>query len=334
MNPAILFQNPRYGAFAIVVVVMLVAVGLFVRSFLADKRKVRYGKMLVEKTEGAQKKALSVLLDAESRALKDTSRDKKLPFDLFHWSAIKRDLKRAGLPRFPPLVYLASVVVSWLVAMIIVDAPIYPIWAQAVVVFPAVYFLMRVNVLGMFIESRKLKMMIQLVIFIESTQRSITVGTSPDEAVNEAIRETEQPLRENLTAIKELLDLGFDFVEAIRMAADRVNLPEFDIFAASMAAQSKTGGSIGKVLLDVIEIARSRIDMQRKISTMTAEGRFNALLLGSLPIMLTLYLRHVQAKYFNAMWHGGMLGPTIFFLTLFGAVFGSWLAMKIAKVTI
>ncbi len=198
---------------------------------------------------------MTVILDAESRAMKNTGRDQKRPFDLVNWFSIKRDLKRAGLPRFPILVFLVALGLSLAVAMLILNVPIYPMWAQVLASFPPMFFLTRVSMIGMRIEGRRMKMMYQLIIFIESTQRAVSVGTSPDEAVAEAIRETEAPLKENLLAIKELIDLGYDFVDAINMASDKVNLPEFDIFAASMTAQSKTGGTIGNVLKEVVEIA-------------------------------------------------------------------------------
>lgn len=314
--------------------IVIAIVGFFLLSFLKGQKRDRYTKMLVDKTEEAQKRAMSVILDAESRAMKDSGRDQKRPFDLINWFSIKRDLKRAGLPRFPPLVFLAALAISAAVAIFIVAAPIYPIWAQIAAVYPAIFYLTRVNIIGMRIESRRMKMMNQLIAFIESTQRAVSVGTSPDEAVTEAIRETEEPLRENLMAIKELIDLGYDFVDAINLAADRVNLAEFDIFAASLTAQSKTGGTIGEVLKEVVDIARSRLDLQKKIATMTGEGRFNAMLLGSLPIMLTMYLRSAEPEYFEGMWEAGTIGALVFFATLTFAVFGAWLAMRIARIKV
>ena len=315
-------------------VVVLTIVTIFLAGFFRAQKKERYEKLLVDKTEGAQKRAMSVILDAESRAMKDTGRDQKRPFDIVNWWAIKRDLKRAGLPRFPPLVFLFALALSTAVSLLVLNMPIYPMWAQIVAVYPAMYFLTRVSILGMRMESVKMKMMAQLIIFIESVQRAVSVGTSPDEAVAEAIRETDTPLRENLTAIKELIDLGYDFVDAINLASDRVNLAEFDIFAASLTAQSKTGGTIGNVLKEVVDIARARMDLQKKIATMTGEGRFNAMLLGSLPILLTMYLRSAEPEYFDSMWDAGALGAALFLATIAGATFGAWLAMRIAKITV
>lgn len=315
-------------------IIVLTVATVFVTVFLRGQRKDKYSRMLIDKTEGAQKRAQSVILDVESRALKGAGRDQKRSFDLLNWFSVKRDMKKAGFPPFPPLVHLAALGFSALAAFLVVNAPIYPMWSQVLAIYPPMYYLTRVSLLGMRIESRRMRMTYQLILFVETVQRSVSVGTSPDEAVTEAIRETEDPLRSQLGAIKDLIDLGYDFIDAINLAADRVNLPEFDIFAASLTAQSKTGGTIGEVLKEVIDITRARMDLQTKIATMTGEGRFNAMLLGSLPIGLTMYLRTVQPDYFDTIWEAGTLGAVIFFMTLAFAVFGAFLAMRLARIKI
>jgi len=314
--------------------VVIAIVGSFLGIFLKSQRKDKYARLIVDKTEGAHKRAMSVILDAEARAMKDNGRDQKRPFDLVNWYSIKRDMKRAGLPNFPPLVFLFALGLSVVFALLILNMPIYPMWGQILAVFPPMFYLTRVSILGIRIDGRRMKMMYQLIIFIESTQRAVSVGTSADEAVVEAIRETEAPLRENLVAIKELIDLGYDFIDAVNLASDKVNLAEFDIFAASLTAQSKTGGTIGDVLREVIDISRSRVDLQKKIATMTGEGRFNAMLLGSLPILLTMYLRAAEPEYFDSIWDAGSLGAIIFIATIACALFGAWLAMRIARITV
>lgn len=327
--------DPRYLVMGITAVVVLSVIALFVRKFIRDQRRDKYLKALVSKTEAASKRAMSVILDAEARAMKGGGRDQTYQFEAVNWFAIRRDLKRASLPQLPILPFLVAGGLSYLIAAIIIAAPteIYPLWAVSLAIYGPVFLMVRYGLIGMRMDQQRMKMMDQLVIFIESVQRAVTVGTAPDEAVAEAIRDTEQPLRENLVAIKDLLDLGYDFIDAINMAADKVNLPEFDIFAASLTAQSTTGGSVGEVLKEVVEISRARMQLTKKIATMTAEGRFNALLLGALPIGLTMYLRYGQPDLAEAVW-GVQWGHWLYFAHLGMAVFGAWLAMKIAKITV
>lgn len=311
-----------------------VVVVTMTQRLIRSSGQERMAAILQSKQVGVSEKAASAILSAERQVSKGGGRSVKRPFDLINPKSISRDMKNAGLPGLPPLVFLVAGFLAFLVARFIVNAPIYPLHVQALALFPPMYFLVRRAILGTMIESRKMKARIQLIAFIESVQRAVSVGASPDEAVAEAIMDTEKPLRDTLMSVKELLDLGFDFIEAINLAAEQIDLAEFDIFAASLTAQASTGGTIGNVLRDVVEIARSRTDLTKKVATMTAEGRFNAILLGSLPIGLTQYLRAKEPDYFNQLWESATLGPALYFGTLALAVMGAFLAMRIARITV
>lgn len=302
------------------------------QRLFAAAQKDRMVSALKAKQVGMSEQAASAILSVERQAQKGSGRSDKMFLDPVNFKAINRDLRKAGLPAFPPLVFAAAALMSFLIARFILNVPIFPLELQAAVVFPPMYLMCRYSFVGMLVESRKMKALLQMIHFIEAVQRAVSVGASPDEAVADAIADTEKPLQESLMAVKDLLDLGYDFVDAINLGADRVDLPEFDIFAASLAAQASSGGTIGTVLKDVIEIARSRMDLKKKISTMTAEGQFNAILLGSLPIGLSLYLRLSQPDYFAQLWGKPAMGSMIFFGTIGMAVFGAFLAMRISKI--
>lgn len=320
-------------AFLVIFVFMSALITLVLRIDRSRKRDV-FIKAIRAKGADQSQRAAQAIRSRERAVLDESNRARQHRADIVSPSAIRLDMRRAGLPGQPLLLILATGVLAWLVGMFVLAAPIFPIWAQALAVFPVCFFLLRVNILQMMIESRRLVMMEQLIAFIEHVQRSVTVGSSPDVAVAEAIAEVDKPLSESLGAIKELLDLGYDFVEAINLAADRVDLPEFDIFAASLVAQATSGGAVGDVLREVTQIARMRVDLQKKVATLTGEGRFNAILLGSLPIGLSIYLRAAQPDYFQNLWNGNPLGPIIYFTTLFSAVFGAYVAMRLAKIKI
>lgn len=323
-------------ASALIFVFMSVLIGI-VLKIDNNRRRESYLKGIVEKTKGGFTRANYAIRAAENAFLKESLRGDSKFSDLVRWSSMKRDMRKAGLPGRPELLPVAALAMSWVIAQFVLGIPSHFVsaWIVAVGIFPFAYIFLRSSIINMFIQNRRLLMMSQLVMFIEFVQRGVSVGVSADLAVSEAIKESEQPLKNNIIAIKDLLDLGYDFVEAINLASDRVDLPEFDIFAASLTAQSTTGGSIGDVLKEVIEIARSRVDLQKKVSSMTGEGRFNALLLGSLPIGLLIYLRSTQPDYFASLWvDGQFLGPIIYAGTIFGAVFGAWFAMRIAAIKI
>lgn len=316
--------------------ILTVVIGVMTINLLRANRRDKILKLLRTKTLRKGEAADVAILTSRRKVMRSSNRGEKKPFDLWNPAAINRDLRRAGFPQVWPMVYVAGVVLAFLLGFTLLNAPLesFPPLYQALSIMLPCFFFVRRSVLGTFVESRRLKMLRQLILFIESTQRAVSVGASPEDAVLEAIRESDKPLRDSLVPIRNLLELGYDFVEAITMAADQVSLPEFDIFVASLSAQSTTGGSVGDVLKEVVEIARSRLDLQKKVGTMTAEGRFNAFLLGALPIGLLFYLRVGQPEYFGFLWESPVAGPAIFFFTIFSAVMGAFVAVRMSNIKV
>ena len=315
---------------------LIIIVFFVTTNILKGVKKDKKLKVLKDKLNNKRDQASRIILSSSKNKIKTSNRLDIKPFDTINPSAIKRDLRRAGLPQIWILVYVFALVLAFAIGHTILNAPLesFPPLYQSIALIPPMFLFTRNSLLGTFIESRRMKAINQLILFIDSVQRSVSVGTAPEEAVMEAIRDTEKPLKENLEPIKNLLELGYDFIDAINKAADQVNLPEFDIFVASLTAQSTTGGSIGDVLQEVSAIARSRMDLQKKVATMTAEGRFNAFLLGILPIALMMYLRFGQPEYFGYLFKSDFAGPVIFFSTIAGAVIGAFVAVKIANIEV
>ena len=327
---------PNILAGLVLFAILLLAVGVVTINLLRATKRDRILKLLRTKTLRKKEDTDNIILANRRRAARLSNRGNQRTFDGFNPISINRDLRRAGLPQVWPLVYVAGLGLAFLIGHTILNAPLphFPPLMQSLAIAVPCFFFVRRSVLGTLIESRRMKSLRQLIQFIEATQRAVSVGASPEDAVLEAIRDAEEPLRGSLLPIRNLLELGYDFIEAITMAADQVNLAEFDIFVASLTAQSTTGGSVGDVLKEVVEIARSRLDLQKKVGTMTAEGRFNAFLLGVLPIGLMMYLRYGQPDYFNNLWASPVLGPAIFFFTVFGAVMGAYVAVRMSNLKV
>ena len=337
MTPQTLSSIPPNILIGVVLLfVLLGVVGSLTIGLLRATKRDKMIKLLRERTMRRRDVTKSLLLSSKNRVRRVSNRADLKPFDLVNPAAIKRDLRRAGLPQVWPLVFVAGVGLAFLVGFTILNAPLdtFPPWMQSVaIIWPCFYFVRR-PLLNTFVERRRMIMSRQLILFVETAQRAVTVGASPEEAVLEAIRDAEKPLRQAVEPIRALLDLGYDFIEALAMSADQINLAEFDIFVASLSAQSTTGGSIGDVLKEVVDISRSRLDLLKRVGTMTAEGRFNALLLGSMPIALMTYLRISQPEYFGYLWTSPFIGSIIFFGTIAGAVIGAFVAVRIANIKV
>lgn len=86
--------------------------------------------------------------------------------------------------------------------------------------------------------------------------------------------------------------LGVDLTEALERLEKRMPDDNLRLFVTAVGISQQTGGSLSDILEKIIETIRQRSIMEDKISTLTAQGRFESIVMSCAPLMafLILYL--------------------------------------------
>ncbi|WP_051328773.1 type II secretion system F family protein [Geminicoccus roseus] len=120
---------------------------------------------------------------------------------------------------------------------------------------------------------------------IELVIRASRSGIPISEAIRVAGQEIADPVRSEFRLISNALDLGIDLKDALRTAASRVCLPDFDFLVTALILQRETGGQLAETLENLATILRRRKELRLKIKAMTAEGRMSAVVVGAIPLV-------------------------------------------------
>jgi tight adherence protein B len=96
---------------------------------------------------------------------------------------------------------------------------------------------------------------------------------------------------------------GADMETAMRALYHRVGQDDLPLFVTAVAIQGSTGGNLSEILQNLSSVIRLRFKMRRKIRALAAEGRFSALLLSSLPIIVFLILKTMAPDFYGKVWH-------------------------------
>ena len=83
--------------------------------------------------------------------------------------------------------------------------------------------------------------------------------------------------------------------------ANRVASQDLRFFVTAVQIQTETGGNLAEILENIGQLIRARLQLKGKISGLTAEGRFSALILALLPIVIFLILYYVNRGYIMTM---------------------------------
>lgn len=158
--------------------------------------------------------------------------------------------------------------------------------------------------------------------------RSLRAGLSFEQAMRLAASECPQPLARELHRISEQLKLGLAPAAAVRGAAERMGLPDFDIFVSALGLHSTTGGNLAMLLDKLAASTRDRNQYQGYFRSATALGRASAIAIGAaVPVLFLGYLFFEPTyayRFFESATGLALLG-TAFGLEVVGALWLWWL---------
>lgn len=120
---------------------------------------------------------------------------------------------------------------------------------------------------------------------IDLVVRATRAGIPVTEAIVAAGLETEEPVRSEFRRVGDSVSIGVDLRDALRAAARRVKLPDFDFFVVALIVQRETGGQLAETLGNLSDILRKRKEMRLKVKALTAEGRMSAIIVAALPFV-------------------------------------------------
>lgn len=150
---------------------------------------------------------------------------------------------------------------------------------------------------------RASKLVEQLPDSLELMSRSLQAGLALNDAFRLVAEEMPMPVSGEFGRVFEEVRFGRDYREAFHKMLDR-NPGVFDLrlMVSSVLLQRETGGNLIEILENIAETIRSRFVFQAKVRAMTAEARFSALVLGSLPMGVMFILSWMNPRYLSPLW--------------------------------
>jgi tight adherence protein B len=115
--------------------------------------------------------------------------------------------------------------------------------------------------------------------------RAVRSGLPAPEAIELVSREVRPPVGTEFQKLLDELRIGAELEEALQRAADRIRVPDFRFFAASLLLQRQTGGGIAETLSNLGGIIRQRKALRMKARALTAEAQASAALVATTPFV-------------------------------------------------
>lgn len=111
-------------------------------------------------------------------------------------------------------------------------------------------------------------------------------GSNMNTALEMVVTETPGPIGQEFGLFLRELKIGVDHNEALDNLAKRVPLPDMQLVVAGMKISREIGGSIAEILHKLADTVRKRLEMEGKISALTAQGKYQGYVMALLPIVV------------------------------------------------
>lgn len=130
---------------------------------------------------------------------------------------------------------------------------------------------------------------------------ALRAGFSFMQALETVAREVSEPARKELSRVVSETHLGRPPEEALEEVATRMDSVDLGWAVMAVRIQREVGGNLAEVLETVADTMVQRERLRREVLTLTAEGRFSAIVLGLFPPLFGLFLFLIQRDYMTAL---------------------------------
>lgn len=211
----------------------------------------------------------------------------------------RHDLKQAGLSITLRQFFLICVAVALLSAVLYLAMGYPPIGALPVAVtagFGVPRFAVR------WLAKRRVKKFTLLFAnAVDVIVRGIRSGLPVGECLGIIARESPEPVAGVFREIVEAQRLGLSTEQALERAEELMPTSEMKFFNIVLGIQQQTGGNLAETLSNLSSILRARKKMGDKVKALSSEARSSAMIIGSLPFIMTALLWLVSPEYISLL---------------------------------
>ncbi len=168
---------------------------------------------------------------------------------------------------------------------------------------------------------------------------SLRAGHSAENAFVDAAEELvllygrEAPMTKEFRRVAARTGMNVPLEQAVAEMAGRCGLQDIRTFSEVFAAARRTGGELGRMILDTVQTISGRIEVREEIETLLRGRQYEQMVMKMVPVFLLIYMDLTSPGYFSVLYETvfGRSVMTICFALYIGAWF---LADRIADIQV
>jgi tight adherence protein B len=182
-------------------------------------------------------------------------------------------------------------------------------------------------------NKRMLKFEEQLPDCIDIIRRAVLAGHPFSTSIRMVSEDMEEPAAKEFGMTFADLNYGNDVRHAMLGLLSRVPSVTVMALVTAILVQKETGGNLAEILDRISSVIRGRFRFQRRIKTLSAEGRMSAWVLAMVPLGLFAFLSINTPEYLPILLDHPD-GPTIVATTVVWATIGIYFIRRIIRIEV
>lgn len=129
---------------------------------------------------------------------------------------------------------------------------------------------------------------------LSTMSNALRAGFSVTQAFDSVVEQRLQPMSEEFAILQQQLRIGMGFEDALESLSQRVGSEDLSLVTTAILVSRKTGGNVTEIFDKISETIRGRMRIQRKIKSLTAQGRLQGIIVSVMPIFLGVVMTIIR----------------------------------------
>lgn len=136
---------------------------------------------------------------------------------------------------------------------------------------------------------------------LELVSRALRAGHAFSVGLKIVGDEAADPISQEFRRAFDEVSMGVALPQALQNMTERVDSVDVRFFVTSVMVQRETGGNLAEIIDSLAGLIRQRFELQLKVKALSAEGRFSALILLGLPIVVGFLMYKMNPDYMGLL---------------------------------
>ena len=131
---------------------------------------------------------------------------------------------------------------------------------------------------------------------LATMSNALRAGFSITQAFDSVVEQGEAPMCEEFAILQQQIKVGMTFEAALESLSQRVGSEDLTLVSTAILISRKTGGNVTEIFDRISETIRGRMRIERKIKSLTAQGRLQGVIVSLMPVFLGIVMTIIRPK--------------------------------------